>query len=339
MAGRIPAAAGGLFLAFAWVIASPAQAQTARAPQAEEPLYVKNLSPVAGLLGLPSQRSAAVADPGQWSLAVHGSVANHYVRDRSGVEALNLDGETRRLALELRYAFASNWELQLELPWLQQDEGVLDSAIDGWHDFWGMPDNGRGDAASDLLDYRYADRQQLRFALLGESSGIGDASLAVQRRLYRDDSLDLAVALGYKFGTGEPGDFTGSGEGDVYAALRLSGQALGGLPLDWHAQAGYLRAGEVDLLGPRQERNLWFAGGALSWAFAERWRLLGQLDTHAAPLDSALDALGSTAVLLSGGLRWYASPDWALDFTVIEDIAVETAPDVTFQFDLRYRPG
>lgn len=336
MAGPFPAAAGGLMLAFACAMAGPSLAQ---APKPEEPLYVKNLSPVAGLLGLPSQRSAAVGEPGQWSLGLHSSVASHYVADRGRAEALNLDGETRRLALELRYAVAAGWELQLELPWVQQDGGVLDDAIDGWHDLWGMPDNGRGDVASDLLDYRYAQRQQLRFALLEESSGIGDTSLALQRHLYRDDGLDVALALGYKFGTGEPGDFTGSGESDLYAALRLSGLALADLPLDWHAQAGYLRAGELEMLGPRQERNLWFAGGALSWSFAQHWRLLGQLDAHAAPLDSALDALGSTAVLLSAGLRWAPGPRWALDFTVIEDIAVETAPDVTFQFDLRYRPG
>ncbi|WP_116367678.1 DUF3187 family protein [Parahaliea mediterranea] len=303
----------------------------------EEPLYVKNLSPVAGLAGLPSQRSAAVGEAGSWQFALHGSLASHYVRDRASAEALNLDGETQRLALELRYAFAPDWELQLELPWLRQDGGFLDSAIDGWHDFWGMPDGGRGEAPGDVLDYRYAD-PALRFALRDDSSGLGDATLALQHAVYHSQGATVSLAAGYKFGSGDAGDFTGSGEGDVYAALRASGAGLAGLPLDWHAQAGYLRAGEVAMLGPRQERDLWFAGTALSWRFAGHWRLLGQLDAHAAPLDSDIDALGSTAMLLSAGLRWQPDPTWALDVTVIEDIAVETAPDVVFQLDLRYRP-
>ncbi|GAB3273702.1 DUF3187 family protein [Parahaliea aestuarii] len=332
MARPFPAAAAGTLLA-----ACCAATSLPLSAAGEEPLYVKNLSPVAGLVGLPSQRSAAVGEAGAWQLALHGSVASHYVSDRGAREALNLDGETQRLALELRYAFAPDWELQLELPWLRQDAGFLDSAIDGWHDFWGMPDGGRGEAPGDVLDYRYAD-PGLRFALEDDGSGIGDASLALQHAFYRGETATLSVAAGYKFGSGDARDFTGSGEGDVYVALRASGADLAGLPLDWHAQAGYLRAGEVAMLGPRQERDLWFAGGALSWRFAGDWRLLGQFDAHAAPIDSAIDALGSTAMMLSAGLRWHPAPDWSLDFAVIEDIAVETAPDVVFQFDLRYRP-
>ncbi|MFV0276436.1 MAG: DUF3187 family protein [Parahaliea sp.] len=309
----------------------------ARGEAAEAPLYVRNLSPVAGLFGLPAQRSAQVAEPGSWSVDLHTIVASHYVRDSRVAERLKLDGETHRLALELRYAFARDWELQLELPWVAQDSGFLDSTIDNWHDLWGMSDNGRDEVPRDLLDYRYR-ASGARFALGDEGSGLGDLSLALQRSVYRGEGLELALALGYKFGTGDAGDFTGSGEGDVYLALRLSGAELGTLPLSWHAQAGYLRAGQVEMLGSRQQRDLWFAGASLAWRVTPGWSLIGQFDAHAAPLDSDLDALGSTAMILSGGLRWHVSPDWAVDLAVIEDVAVETAPDVIFQLDLRYRP-
>ena len=63
---------------------------------AVEPLYVKNLSPVAGLLGLPSQRDADTAAAGSLSAALH-SIASHYVLDSSTDEYLNLDGETLRV--------------------------------------------------------------------------------------------------------------------------------------------------------------------------------------------------------------------------------------------------
>jgi len=91
---------------------------------AAEPLYVKNLSPATGLFGLPSQRSASSQDPGSLGLALHSSVANNYVLDANSREYLNLDGETLRVALELRYGLAQNWDLQLEVPWL--DELKLD---------------------------------------------------------------------------------------------------------------------------------------------------------------------------------------------------------------------
>jgi len=40
--------------------------------------------------------------------------------------------------------------------------------------------------------------------------------------------------------------------------------------------------------------------------------------------------------MLTVGGRWRFVQNWALDFSVIEDIRAETAPDVTFQASLRY---
>ena len=89
-------------------------------------------------------------------------------------------------------------------------------------------------------------------------------------------------------------------------------------------------------MGATQERDLWFAGLTLDWMVAERWSIIGQLDAHAAPVDSELTALGDEAVMLSLGGRWRFSPHWALDVSFIEDVQVETAPDITFQASLRY---
>ena len=92
---------------------------------ADEPLYAKNLSPVAGLLGLPSQRDAATVERGSVAVALHSAVASHYRDDSNANEYLNLDGETLRFALELRYGLARNWDLQLEVPWLDQGTGTI----------------------------------------------------------------------------------------------------------------------------------------------------------------------------------------------------------------------
>lgn len=318
----------GVLLAAGCVVAGPALAQ--------EPLYVKNLSPVSGLLGLPSQRLADTSPVGTLNLAFHASVANNYVAEVRNAETVNLDGETLRLALELRYAFADDWDVQLEVPWLDHSEGQLDSLIDNWHDFWGMSDGGRSDVPRDLLDIRYEGNGA--FALEDEVSGIGDTSLSLNYRFFHDASSVASIALGYKFGTGEEGEFLGSGADDAFLVVRFSGDHQADLPLRWHGQLGYLRAGNSDLLGDAQERDLWFAGLSLDWVLSPRWSLLAQVDSHAAPMDSGLTALGDEAVMLSGGVRWTFARAWALDFTVIEDVMVETAPDVTFQASLRYRP-
>ena len=99
-----------------------------------EPLYVKNLSPVTGLIGLPSQRVAATQEAGSFGFALHTSIANNYVSDANSTEGLNLDGETLRFAFETRYGLAPDWDIQLEIPWLDHSGGEFDSLINGWHD-------------------------------------------------------------------------------------------------------------------------------------------------------------------------------------------------------------
>ena len=103
-------------------------------------------------------------------------------------------------------------------------------------------------------------------------------------------------------------------------------------------QAGYLSAGQIPGLRAAQERNLWFAGMGVSWAVHERVTLLAQVDAHAAPLQSNLTALGASALLLNVGARWQLTDRWALEAGFIEDIRVETAPDITFQASLRFVP-
>jgi hypothetical protein len=305
---------------------------------AYEPLYVKNLSPVTGLLGLPSQRYAGTQSKSELGVALHSSVANIYVQDSNSREYLNLVGETLRFALDLRYGLAQHWDLQLEIPWLEQSGGNLDRLIDEWHDLWNMSDGGRSRVPRNLLDYQYASTFAPGFLLDDDSSGLGDITLALNYAFYRDDDSVAALAMGYKFGVGDEDKFLGSGGDDQFLALRFSGSHLSDLPLRWHGQVGYLRAGDIDLLDGTQEQNLWFAGLSLDWIVAQNWSLLVQVDSNAAPTDSGITALGDTAVTLSGGARWRFAPRWSVDASMVEDIGVETAPDAIFQISLRYSP-
>ena len=302
------------------------------------PLYVKNLSPVTSLLGLPSQRTATTQTTGTYSLAMHSAIASHYTAETGVGEKINLDGETVRLALQARVGLWDSWDLQIEVPWLSHSGGSLDSAIDSWHDFWGMSDGGRSSAEHGILDFSYYDPAS-RFSLTDDASGLGDISVSLSHAFYRDDNSAANVVAGYKFATGDEDEFLGSGEVDAYLALRISVAHLANLPLNWHGQIGYIYAGNSELLGPRQENNLWFAGLSMDWVVAPKFSLFAQLDMHAAPLDSELTALGDEALLGTLGGRWRFANNWALDFSLIEDLLVETAPDVTFQASIRYGGG
>ncbi|MEM8563298.1 MAG: DUF3187 family protein [Pseudomonadota bacterium] len=306
--------------------------------RAYEPLYVKNLSPVTGLLGFPSQRFAGSEPRGELGVALHSSVSNTYILDTNSREFLTLDGETLRFALDFRYGFAADWDIQLEVPWLEQSGGHLDRLIDEWHNLWGMSDGGRSRAPRNVLNYQYASTFAPGFLLEDKSSGIGDISVALNYAFFSDEDAVASVVVGYKFGVGDEDKFLGSGGDDQYLAVRFSGDHLSALPLRWHGQIGYLRAGDSGLLDGIQESNLWFAGLSVDWMLNDHWSLLAQVDSNAAPTNSGLTAIGDTAATFTAGVRWRFAEQFSADASVVEDIVVETAADVIFQISLRYNP-
>lgn len=305
---------------------------------AADPLYAKDLSPVSGLFGFPVMRNALTLAPGQVSAALHSSVANNYSADFGGLEAVNLDGETFRVAARLAVGLGKNWELEAEVPWLRHHGGELDATIENWHDFWGLPDGNRDEVARDLINFSYTG-PAARFAMRRDVEGWGDISLALVRQLWQDEDQNLSLRAGVKLGTGDADELLGSGSEDYYLSLNYSAGQSAGLPLLWHAQAGYLRAGDAGVIDAIQQRELWFAGLGLEWVGWHRLRLKLQLDSHAAPTDSQVDQLGATSVQLSAGVDWLLSPDWSAEFSFSEDIAVDTAPDFVVQLGLRYRPS
>ena len=306
------------------------------APLQADPLYAKNLAPLAGLFGFPNLRTAQTLSRGQFSTAVHANLANNYSVDVSGDESVNFDGETLRFAFRAAYGFGGGWELEAEVPWLQHDGGELDATIENWHDFWNLPDGNRDDAPRDLIDIRYSG-PGAAFDLGEDVDGWGDINLALVKSLWTSDTAAISARAGVKLGTGEEDDLLGSGSEDYYLSLNFSGDHRTDIPIVWHGQAGYLRAGDADVLGSIQEQDLWFAGLGMEWRTWEALHLKLQVDSHAAVADSTLTQLGDASVQITAGMNWLFAPGWEAEFSFSEDIAVDTAPDFVLQLGVRYR--
>ncbi len=300
-----------------------------------EPLWVENLSPMASLLALPSQRSADIREG--LSVTLHSDVATHFVSQARGDETVFFDGETQRHSLALRWGISSDWELSAVLPFTRHDGGFTDGYVNRWHDFFGMPDGGRSEVPEDQLQYQFAS-PQIDSTLLESASSLGDATLELAYMGERQRDLQIAYAVGYKASTGDSSDWTGSGSSDLYGVARFSGAHRSELPLYWHGQLGVTSVGDSALLGPEQRDWIWFGGLSAEWHLNERWALIGQIDSHSALLDSSIDALGEPAAMLSLGLRRQLNSKWAIDISFAEDIVVESAPDIIFQASLHYRP-
>ncbi len=305
-------------------------------PASADPLYAKNLAPLAGLFGIPNLREAETLAAGEFQAAIHGNIANNYSVDDNARESVNFDVETQRFAL--RGAVGLGWgvDFEAELPWLRHDGGELDKFIEKWHDLFSLPDGNRDDAPRDQVDVSYAG-PGAAFALREEVDGWGDLNVALTKQVWSSETAAVSARVGAKFGTGDEDDLLGSGDDDYYLSLNFSGDQRSEAPFRWHGQVGYLHAGDAEVLGDIQEEDLWFAGLSMEWRAWQTLHLKAQVDSHAEVADSSLTQLGDASVQLTLGASWLFSRDWEAEFSFSEDIAVDTTPDFVLQFGLRYR--
>ena len=301
------------------------------------PVWVENNAPIAGLFAAPSMESAVIQSG--LHIRLNSAIASHFVVEDHGQEQLFFDGESLWVDAQLSYAPNDQWRAVLTLPWLQHSAGQLDSLINSWHDTWGLSDGGRSRYPNNQLRYQYQG-EDLALDVTRPQRGLGDIRLELQRVILANDGFALTLGAGRKFSRGDESALLGSGAADHYLRVLYTGQAPQYPALTWNAQFGYSRLGQSSLLAPIQRRDRYFAGVGVEWQVQPAWSLVLQYDTQSAVTRSALDALGgSQSGLLSAALRWRPSPNWSLDASVIEDVAVNTAPDVTFQLTLSWRPG
>lgn len=300
-----------------------------------EPLWVENLSPIAQLVALPSQRSADIKQG--ISVTLHSDVATHFVSQESERERVFFDGETQKHSVNIRWGLSPQWELSARIPSIKHNGGFVDSYVNRWHDFFGMSDGGRSTLPEDQIRFQFDGAEQQ--GLLDRSvSGQGDTTVELSYVSERQQELQITSAVGYKASTGSSDRWLGSGADDLYGVTRFSGAHQENLPLYWHGQFGVTRVGQSALFGAQQKDWLWFTGLSAEWLLNDRWSLIAQLDSHSALLTSELDALGKTAGILSLGLRRQLDRQWAFDVSFAEDIMVESAPDIIFQASLHFRP-
>ena len=300
-----------------------------------EPLWVENISPLAQLVALPSQRSADIKQG--IAVSVHTDIATHFVSQASERERVFFDGETQKHNVNLRWGLSPRWELSAHLSSIKHDGGFVDAYVNRWHDFFGMSDGGRSTLPEDQIRFQF-DGIERQSSLDRPVSGQSDSTLELSYVVERQQALQIAYAVGYKASNGSSEQWLGSGVDGVYGVARFSGAHQRDLPLYWHGQFGVTGVGESALMGAQQKDWFWFTGLSAEWLLNDRWSLIAQLDSHSALMKSEVDAVGETAGMLSLGLRRQLGRQWALDVSFAEDIVVESAPDIIFQASLHFRP-
>jgi hypothetical protein len=299
---------------------------------AADPFPTRDLNPLLAGYGLPSALPARVARD-SWSLATDINWASTSLVQRAGSEHLIVDAETREARLTIGRSGSSGFAAQLELPYRYTGGGVLDDAIDSWHDFFSLPEGARSTMPTDRMRIVYQRAGATLLDVNSSASGLGDASLDFGYSLRSTGATAAAAWLSIKVPTGDADRFTGSGATDV--SLSIAGEH--GVSERWSmfGQASVTRLGDGDRLSALQRDVVWSGFAGLGWRAWRGLQLKAQIDAHSAVFeDNEVDFLGDAVVLTVGGVYQFAS-GWRFAVAVSEDIAVESASDVVFVIGLQ----
>ena len=311
-------------------------------PLAVTPFYTFNQSPLVQIYGLPSAESAIIQAPGHaWSLLAM-DAANNFTYDNSNHDHVNMDGESYRLTIALRYGVSDKLEVGADLPWVGYSGGVFDGFIEGWHSFFGLPQGGRTQVPANSLLFNYYQNDQEKLLLDKPSFGIGDIRLSGGWQLYNDGTPNpCAVALrtSLKLPTGNSTELHGSGSTDLAVWLTGSNDyPLNRGHMTLFGAAGGMALTKGQVLPDQQNHVVGLGSLGIGWSPADWIAWKTQLSVHT-PFykDSDLPEIGKPAIqLLIGGTLAFSSKT-ALDIAVSEDAYVATSPDVALHLGLSHQ--
>ncbi|GMR17247.1 MAG: DUF3187 family protein [Gammaproteobacteria bacterium] len=295
--------------------------------------------PLTGIFGFPnSMEGATLADAGRNAWNVSSMLSSHAIIQQTADERLQFDGQTTRLALTYRRGISDRLELGIELPYLWHEYGNLDSFIDGWHDFFGLPNGVRTLQPQDQIEFSYADAAGEQLGLSRSVNGVGDLRLLGGWRLAGSGDSSTALRFNIKLPTGDSARLLGSGGTDFSIGIAGDYESLWGMQrLSGFYRLSGTRLGTPDILRDRYRRFVARVSGGVGYRLNDVMTIRAQVTLRSAAFDSGIGALGNNAAMLAFGADFRLSEKYALAIGVIEDINVTTAPDVTFTVTLDRR--
>jgi Protein of unknown function (DUF3187) len=300
--------------------------------QTPEPFHIRNLNPLVAIFGLPAWDTF---ERDTTTLGATFELANHYRLSRRGDDLLVLDGETLRTTLSFNRSFGRAWAFGFEAPYYSLSGGVLDDLVDGWHSAFGLPDGGRNNRPEDELLFVVGDRAGAFFELRDDDHGLGDVQLKLARKLGAEQRFIVQASL--KAPTGDEDMLAGSGSADfAVTVLRTAELEFRNRRAGYYWGVGALRAGDAERIRYDAEDLVTTAIVGGSWQLGPRFGLKGQLDFHSPLFNTQLEELGEKAIQATAGAWLRPNRKAVLEFAVVEDLEVSTAPDVVVHIAARW---
>lgn len=267
----------------------------------------------------------------RWSSSL--AITNTLNIQSNNNESITLDYEAYRFNLAYQYGLDENWALKLDIPVIHQSSGFFDSAIDDWHDIFGLPRGKRPTVEHDQYSLRYDYLSQSLIDLDETSASLGDIQIAFARSVLADKDTSISLWAGIKLPTGDKNKLNGSGATDLSAWLAMNQQ----LNDNWlvNLNAGAVVLGDNTYQGMPLSDYALYGHVMLGWLITDTINLKVQLQGHTSYYDkSQLDILADT-YFLTFGTSIKISSCQQLDFAISEDIKVDSSPDISLLINWR----
>jgi hypothetical protein len=306
------------------------------------PFNTVNQSPLLQIYALPHNNGSDIVSSGKVNIQVSQDLSSNYSHsiNSSSREVIILDSEVNRTVFSARYGLFPHFESGIEIPYISQNGGFLDSFVINWHSTFGLPQGGRDIAPRNRLNYSYWKDGVQKLKTDHVASGIGDITLTGGYGLHESSDNAhhnrLALKGGVKLPTGDSSDMLGSGGADI--VIQICGSMNN--YRDWGSlgffgSAGALAMSKGDVLHDQHKSfagigMLGFGWGPASW-ISFKVQLNGNTPTYK---NSSLAEISKSSLLLIVGGALKFPGELLLDIGVSEDVAVATAPDVSFHLGL-----
>lgn len=291
----------------------------------------RNFNPFAVLVGLPELKSGYIKTSGDYSLGINMTASNQWNVEGNGNEVIFMDGEIN--INELYWAYGLNSvEFSVSIPWLMFTNGRLDPLIEDFHELFSMENAGREYFYQNELLFIYQNQSsgnQLR--LDASESGLGDVRLGLGWQLKRSADFASSLRVQLTLANADEKKWLGSGSYDL--SISSSNEWLW---LNWKIQAQFsalIMQNQGFLEGQKEDAALILGAAASYRLVGDVWWTL-QYDGH-----TRLYKHSSISPLSDGQMVSMAfsieKPTWRFHVAILEDVAVQSAPDVGFQLGLR----
>lgn len=190
--------------------------------RAQNPLYLLFLTET-------PERGASSLEQNDWSLSLETTFSNGTLGERreKGI-GLELDLESWRHVLKVRYGIFDRYSVGIDIPFLTISGGFLDPFIQKFHHIFGFPNGERDLVSNNTLTYVVTDSGRAIYKPRPSMFGLSDIIVSNKVQFLEESTFIPALSLkaSLKLPTGQTKNATGSGglgfAGSLYMEKSIS---------------------------------------------------------------------------------------------------------------------